>query len=108
MTSKHQDGVVSREEFMFGMMDCPRKKTGDKKWRLAVHGHKNGKVDLGVSKNSGTPKSSILIGFSIINHPFWGFSPYLLERSIFHNLNRFAKMEWLLREVFDFFFGSLY
>ncbi len=26
----------------------------------------------GVSKNRGTPKSSILIGFSIINHPFWG------------------------------------
>ena len=26
----------------------------------------------GVSENSGTPKSSILIGFSIINHPFWG------------------------------------
>ena len=27
---------------------------------------------IGVSKNNGTPKSSILIGFSIINHPFWG------------------------------------
>ena len=27
---------------------------------------------LGVSKNDGTPKSSILIGFSIINHTFWG------------------------------------
>ena len=27
---------------------------------------------MGVSKNSGTPKPSILIGFSIINHPFWG------------------------------------
>ena len=27
---------------------------------------------MGVSKNHGTPKSSILIGFSIINHPFWG------------------------------------
>ena len=27
---------------------------------------------LDVSKNSGTPKSSILIGFSIINLPFWG------------------------------------
>ena len=27
---------------------------------------------IGVSKNRGTPKSSILIGFSIINHPFWG------------------------------------
>ena len=30
-----------------------------------------GIIQLGVSKNSGTPKSSILIGFSIINHPFW-------------------------------------
>ncbi len=30
------------------------------------------KLHLGVSKNRGTPKSSILIGFSIINHPFWG------------------------------------
>ena len=27
---------------------------------------------LDVSENSGTPKSSNLIGFSIINHPFWG------------------------------------
>ena len=27
---------------------------------------------LGVSKNRGTPKSSNLISFSIINHPFWG------------------------------------
>ena len=28
--------------------------------------------DVDVSKNRGIPKSSILIGFSIINHPFWG------------------------------------
>ena len=27
---------------------------------------------MDVSKNSGTPKSSILIGCSIINHQFWG------------------------------------
>ena len=27
---------------------------------------------MDVSENSSTPKSSILIGFSIINHPFWG------------------------------------
>ena len=27
---------------------------------------------MGVSKNNGTPKSSILIGVSTINHPFWG------------------------------------
>ena len=31
---------------------------------------------MGVSLNGGTPKSSILIGFSIINHPFWWFPPY--------------------------------
>ena len=30
----------------------------------------NERTYLGVSKNNGTPKSSILIGFSIINHPF--------------------------------------
>ena len=38
--------------------------------------------DLGVSKNSGTPKSSILIGFSIINHPFWGFPSIFGSKSI--------------------------
>ena len=27
---------------------------------------------MDVSENRGPPKSSILIGFSIINHPFWG------------------------------------
>ena len=27
---------------------------------------------MDVSKNRGTPKSSILIGFSLINHAFWG------------------------------------
>ena len=27
---------------------------------------------MDVSENNGSPKSSMLIGFSIINHPFWG------------------------------------
>ena len=27
---------------------------------------------MDVSENSGMPKSSILIGYSFINHPFWG------------------------------------
>ena len=31
-----------------------------------------GRVYMDVSENRGTPKSSILIGFAIINHPFWG------------------------------------
>ena len=39
---------------------------------------------LGVSKNRGTPKSSILIGFSIINHPFWG-------TPIFGNIHMFPQ-----------------
>ena len=29
-----------------------------------------------VSKNRGTPKSSLEIGFSIRNHPFWGSPMY--------------------------------
>ena len=33
---------------------------------------KGGVTNIDVSKNGGTPKSSSLIGFSIINHPFWG------------------------------------
>ena len=35
---------------------------------------------MGVSENRGTPKSSILIGISIINHPFW--VPLFLETPI--------------------------
>ena len=38
-------------------------------------------VYLDVSENRGTPKSSILIGFSIINHPFWG-TPILEQGGI--------------------------
>ena len=41
---------------------------------------------MGVSENRGTPKSSILIGFSIINHPFWGtpiFGNTHVRRTIF-------------------------
>ena len=43
---------------------------------------------MDVSENSGTPKSSILIGCSIINHPFWGFSPYFWKHP--YNWNRTA------------------
>ena len=37
---------------------------------LTINGYQNLR-DKDVSKNSGTPKSSILIGLSLINHPFW-------------------------------------
>ena len=43
---------------------------------------------MGVSLNGGTPKSSILIGFSIINHPFWG-------TPIFGNTHMFPNQTWL-------------
>ena len=36
-----------------------------------LHGHGSNITYMG------TPKSSILIGFSIINHPFWGPTPIL-------------------------------
>ena len=39
----------------------------------------------GVSKNSGTPKSSILIGCSIINHPFWGTPIFGNTQTTKHN-----------------------
>ncbi len=47
--------------------------------KLLLHRHGSSQKEsgtqnegMGVSKNGGTPKSSILKGFSIINHPFWG------------------------------------
>ena len=52
-------------------------------WRIKSYNIKNWSY-MDVSENSGTPKSSILIGFSIINHPFWGYPcfrkhPYPVE-----------------------------
>ena len=44
-----------------------------RRWALsALPQWKKDNKDKDVSENRGTPKSSILIGFSIINHPFWG------------------------------------
>ena len=40
---------------------------------------------LGGSKDNGTPKSSILMGFSIINHPFWGI-PIFGNTHIWHRI----------------------
>ena len=46
--------------------------------------------DLDVSKNSGTPKSSILIGFSIINHPLRG-TPIFGNTHFFPRCTHFIK-----------------
>ena len=45
---------------------------------------------MGVSKNRGTPKSSILIGFSITNHPFW--VPLFSETSIYVHIYIYIHM----------------
>ena len=44
-----------------------------KHMHLRLGEHIEFEKEIDVSKNIGfSPKSSILIGFSIINHPFWG------------------------------------
>ena len=54
-------------------------------------------IQVGVSKNRGTPKSSILIGFSIINHPFWG-TPIFGNTQVVHNpLRGRGKSDWIPR-----------
>ena len=53
------------------------------------------RIYMGVSKNMGTTKSSILIGFSTINHPFWG-TPNFWK----HPYSRrfiYCKSLWLLK-----------
>ena len=52
-------------------------------WGLFFH--------MNVSKNSGTPKSSILIGLSLINHPFWGY----------HHLRETTTLEFMLPRSLD-------
>ena len=46
-------------------------------WVSSVKVKKTSYSYMDVSENNGIPKSSILIGFCFINHPFWGFSLFL-------------------------------
>ena len=43
-------------------------------------------VYMDVSENSGTPKSSVLLGFSIINHPFWS-TPIFWKHAYIYMIN---------------------
>ena len=69
LSQQHSEGIGTRTARISAWLACKR---------LPQSHRENGVflLHMGVSKNNGTPKSSILIGFSIINHPFWGFSPY--------------------------------
>ena len=48
---------------------------------------------MDVSENSGTPKSSVLIGFFIINHPFWG-TPIFENTPVQLHSNLSPKKPW--------------
>ena len=50
----------------------PSEKICSSNWIISPGIRGENKKQVGVSKNNGTPKSSILIGFCIINHLFWG------------------------------------
>ena len=53
---------------------------------------------MGVSKNNGTPESSILIGFSLINHPFWGTTNLETPISSQHiSHNKMGGLSWSFR-----------
>ena len=63
--------------------------------------HDNACWHMDVSQNSGTRKSSILTGFSIINHPFWG-TPILGNTHMlirlnfsFHRIYKTTRPRWI-------------
>ena len=65
-------------------------------------------IYMGVSKNrGGPPKSSILIGFSIINHPFWGVLPLFLGQHPYNSCQLIGIPcdPHLSPTVSEFFFG---
>ena len=57
---------------IYPVIYCPTVKTKHNSSKELVHVCICIYIYMDVSENSGTPKSSILIGFSIINHPFRG------------------------------------
>ena len=60
--------IIETSHCNHGWLRIPDISHGIPSW----HRHLWCPLHMGASKNRGTPKSSILIGFSIINHPFWG------------------------------------
>ena len=62
---------------------------------------------MGVSKNNGTPKSSILIGFSIINHPFWD-TPIFGNTYIYIFSYLFSNFWMQTLEITEFQFACLW
>ena len=92
-TPTHSSWIISKHADWCVVGKGPRvdKTKGPARMKKAI----SGKVtwySLNVSKNRCTPKSSILMGFSIINHPFWGTPIFgntpLLRTSIRNNFDK--------------------
>ena len=61
---------------------------------IITHNHMNLSQNyMGVSENNGTPKSSILIGFSIINHPFWDI-PIFGNTHMYNNFGKKTRQDF--------------
>ena len=58
-------------------------------------------IKMDVSENRGTPKSSILKGFSIINHPFWG-TPIFGNTQMFWKKRLVYSRWWQLKYFLKF------
>ena len=61
-------------------------------------------IYMDVSENRGTPKSSILIGFPIINHPFWGtriFGNIHIVVTNAKNYTRLYRCRYLLFDAYE-------
>ena len=61
----------------------------------------------GVSENNGTPKSSLLIGFSLINHPFCGYPYFWKHPETFQPIRVFQKWSITMIITFITHLGSL-
>ena len=62
----------------------------------------NGSIYTVVSWNKGTPKSSILVGFSSINHPAIGVPPphFMLFRQ-FHAQAKVPRVDWPCKQMVE-------
>ena len=63
--------------------------------RLGLSGY------MGVSKSNGTPNSSILIGFFIINHPFWGTTIFGNIHILYNNSGQIIVRDRKTRPIFS-------
>ena len=76
----HHPTTSESAELPLPIPDKPAKVSGFAPWWITFIKDIIHKGNRDVSENDGTPKSSVLIGFSIINHPFG--VPLFLETPI--------------------------